>query len=253
VIADPTAVAVALDPVAPARWAAPAPIPGAPTTGSRPATSSRWPPGRVTAWDPPRRFAYGSMEGDPGDLAYEFLVEARTGDTCVVRLIASGFGTGAEYDGQTAGWKLFLSNLRLYLTHFPGQHGGTVIVNGFGKGANAEVWHALASALGLPTSAAKGERVSAFAADAPPLGGVVERVTDGMLTLLLATPAPGASSRLRVTASTCPPASISTCSATGPRRRPPVTSGNGRPGCRPTSPRPRRPPPRKPPASVLSG
>jgi len=151
--------------------------------------------GEVTAWDPPRRFVYGSFADDPGAVAYEFLVEAGSGDTCVVRLIASGFGTGAEfdgeYDGQTAGWKLFLSNLRLYLTHFRGQHGATVSVNGLGSGANAEVWGTLTSALGLPAAAAEGERVAVTADGAPPLAGVVERATGAMLTLLLDTPAPG--------------------------------------------------------------
>lgn len=152
--------------------------------------------GQVTTWDPPRRFVYGSFADDPGAIAYEFGVEAGSGGTCVVRLIASGFGTGAEfdgeYDGQTGGWKLFLSNLRLYLTHFAGQHGASVVVNGSGSGANAEVWRALTSALGLPADAAEGERVQVTAGDAPALAGTVEpTLTGGMLALLLDTPAPG--------------------------------------------------------------
>lgn len=151
--------------------------------------------GQVTVWDPPRRFVYGSFADDPGAIAYEFLVEAGSGDTCVVRMIASGFGTGAEfdgeYDGQTGGWKLFLSNLRLYLTHFPGQQGASVVVNGSGSGTNAEAWAALVAALGLPPGAADGERV-ATAGDAPALAGTVEpAMPAGMLALVLDTPVPG--------------------------------------------------------------
>jgi hypothetical protein len=47
------------------------------------------------------------------------------------------------------------------------------------------------AALGLPAEAREGERVAATVADAPPLAGVVERVTPNMLTLLLERPAEG--------------------------------------------------------------
>ncbi len=150
--------------------------------------------GRVTVWDPPHRFVYEAPESGDRRLAYEFLVEARRGGTCMVRLVNSGFGSGAawdgEYGGMDAGWRLFLDNLRLYRTHFPGQHCSSILVNGSTSGPSAHVWAALTAALGLPASAI-GERVAAAAADVPPLAGVVERVTDGMLTLLLDAPAPG--------------------------------------------------------------
>jgi uncharacterized protein YndB with AHSA1/START domain len=78
---------------------------------------------RVTAWEPPHRVVFSS-EGDRA-LAYEWLVEARDGGTCLVRLVNSGFGPGADwdadYDGLSSGWRIFLQNLRLHLTHFPGQ------------------------------------------------------------------------------------------------------------------------------------
>jgi uncharacterized protein YndB with AHSA1/START domain len=150
---------------------------------------------RITAWDPPRRFvAEVTHEGRP-TFAAEWLVEARDGGTCVVRLINSGFGSGAdwdaEYDATQAGWRLFLYNLRLYLTHFPGQPCASVLVNGTAAGPATRAFGDLAAALGLPTGAGKGDRVAATAADAPPLAGVVERATGNMLTLLLEKPAPG--------------------------------------------------------------
>ena len=53
--------------------------------------------GRVTAWEPGRRFAYGAFEqpddGRP-DYAYEFLVEGRAGGGTVVRFVQSGFLDG---------------------------------------------------------------------------------------------------------------------------------------------------------------
>ena len=81
-------------------------------------------PGRVAAWEPPHRVVFDGGEADTG-LAFEWLVEARDGGSCVVRLVNSGFGSGdewdAQYDGMTEGWQLFLLNLKLHLTHFAGQ------------------------------------------------------------------------------------------------------------------------------------
>jgi uncharacterized protein YndB with AHSA1/START domain len=150
---------------------------------------------RITAWEPPRRFvAESAGEGRPS-FATEWLVEARDGGTCVVRLIHHGFGSGAEwdaeYDATTEGWRLFLVNLRLYLTHFPGQRCASVLVNGHAAGPADRAFGELAGALGLPAGAREGERVAATAADAPPLAGVIERAEPNMLTLLLEKPAPG--------------------------------------------------------------
>jgi uncharacterized protein YndB with AHSA1/START domain len=150
---------------------------------------------RITTWDPPRRFvAEVAGEGRP-TFATEWLVEARDGGTCVVRLIQSGFGSGAdwdaEYEATEAGWRLFLYNLRLYLTHFPGQPCSSVLVNGKAAGPEDRAFGELAAALGLPAGARVGERVAATAPGAPSLAGVVERAEPNMLTLLLEKPAPG--------------------------------------------------------------
>ena len=151
--------------------------------------------GRITAWDPPHRFVgVVENEGRPA-FACEWLVEARDGATCVVRLVNSGFGGGSEWDAELdateAGWRLFLYNLRLYLTHFPGQRCSSILVNGMSTGPVATAFDAMEAALGLESGAREGERVTATADDAPPLAGVVERATDGMLTLLVDQPAPG--------------------------------------------------------------
>jgi uncharacterized protein YndB with AHSA1/START domain len=150
---------------------------------------------RITAWEPPRRLvAEVAAEGRPA-FAMEWLVEARDGGTCVVRLINSGFGSGAdwdaEYDATEAGWRLFLYNLRLYLTHFPGRRCSSVLANGHADGPVDRAFGELAAALGLPAGARAGEPVAATAPGAPPLAGVVERAAPNMLTLLLERPAAG--------------------------------------------------------------
>jgi hypothetical protein len=105
----------------------------------------------------------------------------------VVRLINSGFGSGTDWDGQydgmTEGWKLFLFNLRLHLTHFAGRVCTNVVVNGSGT------WSAYCEALGLPEAPTVGSVVAATGER--PLAGTVERVAPGMVTLLTDTPAPG--------------------------------------------------------------
>jgi uncharacterized protein YndB with AHSA1/START domain len=134
---------------------------------------------RVAAWEPPARVVFESLEGrDDGRLAYEWLVEAREGGTCVVRLVNSGFGTGQDwdndYDGMSVGWRLFLENLRLYLTHFPGQHGRAVTPVAMVPGPNPTAWEALCSALGVSPDLRAGDRFETAGAGVPPLAGVID-------------------------------------------------------------------------------
>ena len=87
--------------------------------------------GTVTAWEPPHRFATGGVRwevpgsGKPTELATEWTVEARDGGTCVVRMVMSGFGAGAEWDdevdGTTAGMRAALESLRAHLAARAGQ------------------------------------------------------------------------------------------------------------------------------------
>jgi uncharacterized protein YndB with AHSA1/START domain len=157
--------------------------------------------GRVTAWEPPRRFA-GEEEWAGGDeparLATEFLVEARSGGTCIVRLVSSLFARGGDWDDELEsmreGWAIFLHNLRLYLTHFAGERCSRIIVGRKAAGSLDQAWAELAGGLGL-TDAAAGARV-ATPGDAPPLAGEVERGMEGAahhrgLTLRTEEPAPG--------------------------------------------------------------
>jgi uncharacterized protein YndB with AHSA1/START domain len=93
-------------------------------------------PAEITAWERPTRVAYiepewAALMGQDKDaavtpLASEFLVEATSGGTCIVRVVTSAFGTGADweqefFDEMGKGWTPFFQHLRLYLTHFPGQ------------------------------------------------------------------------------------------------------------------------------------
>ncbi len=118
--------------------------------------------GHVTAWDPPRRIVYEEdwaalMGMDPDSLSpltSEFLVEAQSGGTCVVRVTSSGFGTGADWesefwDDMGTSWLPFFDNLRLYLAHFPGQEATPLEANVSHPGDADALWSTLLDALGL--------------------------------------------------------------------------------------------------------
>jgi uncharacterized protein YndB with AHSA1/START domain len=153
----------------------------------------------VSAWDRPRRFAYEedwrpTEESGAQRIATEFLVEARAGGTCVVRVVMSGFGSDDDWDRAIesfrSGWRAALQNLRLYLTHFPGQRAAPIAAMGITSGTPDRIRPAFMGALGL-RDAAEGERVATSGAGVPPLAGTVARADEGMLTLVLDEPAPG--------------------------------------------------------------
>ena len=150
--------------------------------------------GRVAAWDPPNRVLFDGGEGVEG-LAFEWLIEAGDGGTCVVRLVNSGFGSGddwdAQYDGMAEGWPLFLFNLELHLEHFRGQTATTMLPMATWAGPRDEAWITLTAALGLPAAPAVGQRVEVDAPDAPALAGTVADAAPGRLALLLDQPSPG--------------------------------------------------------------
>jgi uncharacterized protein YndB with AHSA1/START domain len=134
----------------------------------------------VKVWEPPHRFVTEKDTGPGGaPLAYEWLVEAQSGGTCIVRLVNSGFGAGddwdAEYDNMTAGWAMFFQNLRLQLTHFRGQRAALLEAVAMVQAPMDAAWKALGDGI---------------AGDAP-FTGTVEWADDYSEVLLLEKPMPG--------------------------------------------------------------
>jgi hypothetical protein len=86
---------------------------------------------------------------------------------------------------------LFLANLRLHLTHFPGQHATAALPMATWPGPREQTWNALTNALGISESPAVGERLDVTADEAPALGGTIIEVGVAQVTLLLDKPAPG--------------------------------------------------------------
>ncbi|MFN8023261.1 MAG: SRPBCC domain-containing protein [Acidimicrobiales bacterium] len=151
-------------------------------------------PGIVAAYEPPNRIVFTGEERDTS-LAFEWLVEARDGGSCVVRLVNTGFGEGddwdAQYDGMADGWHLFLYNLQLHLRHFRGRHGRPMLPMAVLPDPQDVSWAKLVRALGFGSSPAVGDRVSTAGTGAPPMAGTVIHASSWRLAILLDDPAPG--------------------------------------------------------------
>lgn len=154
-------------------------------------------PGTITGWDPPHRFAYeepdwASVMGHEGapvtPLATEFLVEATSGGTCVVRVVSSAFGVGAEWEREAfesmeKGWTPFFQLLRLYLAHFAGQRATRLSVYADLPGGPETVVSAMRQSLAVEEA---GRPVKAR-----DLVGNVDHIGEEYLVLLLTDPVPG--------------------------------------------------------------
>ena len=137
----------------------------------------------ISQWDPPQSFiAEGSaISPEAPPMATEWIVEARAGGKCVVRVVHSWFASSDEWDGQfeavEQGWSGFFKILRLKLEHFRGKAGAAFAIAGMASGSEAEAWTALTAPLGL-TQAAVGQEASSQA-DVPALSGSVAVVPEG--------------------------------------------------------------------------
>jgi len=152
--------------------------------------------GHVTAWEPPRRIVYEEdwaalMGKDPDELSpltSEFVVEARSGGTCVVHVTSSGFGTGADWeaefwDGMGANWMPYFDNLRLYLAHFPGQEATPMEVMASHPIDEDALWSRVSEALGVGES---GDPIEVRG-----VTGTIERLGRRQVLIRLTAPVPG--------------------------------------------------------------
>ncbi|MET0726959.1 MAG: SRPBCC domain-containing protein [Acidimicrobiales bacterium] len=150
----------------------------------------------VVVWEPPHRVVFRGR-GEQA-LAYEWLVEAKDAGSCIVRLVNSGFGDGDDWDeqlhGMSEGWRIFMENLRLQRTSFPGREARAVIATVTVAGPGDRAWGELCAALGIPADASKGDVVSTRH-PAPSMSGRIETVMASPAAraylLLLDEPHPG--------------------------------------------------------------
>ncbi len=153
-----------------------------------------WSTGTITAFDSPHRFAYEEPDWpllagqDPAGvtpMATEFLIEAVSGGSTILRVVTSAFGTGADWENEfftdmTGSWLALFDNLRLYVTHFNGQ---PVTI------AKITIDSAALDADTLRANIRHGLAISAVGQhiDVPSGTAIVERVDNGPLLLRLDT------------------------------------------------------------------
>ncbi|HEU0101036.1 MAG TPA: SRPBCC domain-containing protein [Mycobacteriales bacterium] len=156
-------------------------------------------PATITAWEPPYRLVYEEpewatlvgREGAPvTPLASEFVVEAKSGGTCVVRVVTSAFGTGADWENEfmtemLSGWMPFFENLRLYLAHFPGQNATSMELSTTVSASSDDAWARVRSAVGdVPVGGTISVRGLSGPVHQAQQGGLLARV-DGAASGLL--------------------------------------------------------------------
>lgn len=154
---------------------------------------------KITAFDAPRRFAAeapGWAEGMP-PFATEWTVEAKSGDTCIVRVVHSMFASTDDWDGQLEGtengWPGYFEVLRRYLARFAGQRSAQVQTISMVSLAGPDAWSKLAAAMHI-----EGDRGHEVAIDIAPgvtLAGTLGRVASAgnqhTMVLELSSPCPG--------------------------------------------------------------
>jgi uncharacterized protein YndB with AHSA1/START domain len=136
--------------------------------------------GVVTAWEPPRRFAYRGESPDGSQwMAFEWLIEGRDDGTCMLRLVQSGVlgdDWDTEYDALSKGWDMYLHQLAQYLAHFRGRPATPVMAMRPGAAAEDHAWSRLWAGLGLDGPPAEGDPVRLTADGLEPVAGVVDYV-----------------------------------------------------------------------------
>jgi len=133
---------------------------------------------KITTWNPPKSYTAEADEGGeegPGKVATEWIVEARGGGKCVVRVVHRWFASTDDWDGQfeghAYGWaSTFFRMLRIYLANFAGQKCSAFDLAAFANAPPAETWRAVQSAMKVDANAG---RITS-SPEAPELSGTVE-------------------------------------------------------------------------------
>ncbi|MEO0324976.1 MAG: SRPBCC domain-containing protein [Myxococcota bacterium] len=142
----------------------------------------------ILEWSPPQSFCAEAPWG-PGvpPVATEWHVEAKSGGTCVVRVVHSMFASTDDWDDQLEGtehgWATFFAVLALRQEHFRGLAGGVVQASLQVGGGLDHVWARAEAQLGLRS---EGEVHTPWGAS-----GRVLRHGESEAFALLRAPAPG--------------------------------------------------------------
>jgi uncharacterized protein YndB with AHSA1/START domain len=112
-------------------------------------------PATITKWEALKRFVAEATMGPPGSptVATEWIVEARAGGKCLVRVVHSLFASTDDWDNQLdgleKGWPAIFRILRRYLETFKGMECSARQFISFSSDSEAKAWEKLGGELGL--------------------------------------------------------------------------------------------------------
>lgn len=133
----------------------------------------------VTGWEPGTRLAYrGEPEPDGSFMAFEYLIEGRSGGSTVVRIVHSGMiGDGdweAEYDAVSKGDAMYFGKLVQYVEHFKGRTARrSRLLFGPQVADTGRSWDEFLAALGVESPAEVGTPARLAIDGLPPVDGVI--------------------------------------------------------------------------------
>lgn len=120
----------------------------------------------ILAWEPGRHlrigWAYTAQKGSVhGPMVVDFFIEGRGGQT-MLRVVHSGFGSGAvwdaEFDGTYGGWHFELRGLRHYLRYHAGKARRAVFLQKRAAvKSKLQVWKELLGSAGIDAAARRSE------------------------------------------------------------------------------------------------
>jgi uncharacterized protein YndB with AHSA1/START domain len=135
----------------------------------------------IGAYEPGHHFSFKGAESSDGRFfAMEFLIEARSSGSTVLRIVSSGFlpddDWEAEFEAMLAGGRMYRHTLVEYLAHFAGRPGIAVTASApFGDLDRR--WDAMKADLGVSGSESPGDNVTLTPTGLPAIEGVVDSAT----------------------------------------------------------------------------
>lgn len=135
---------------------------------------------KITEWEPPIRLVAEDswIPGGP-PIATQWTVEAKSGGTCIVRVVHSLFASTDDWDGQLEstenGWPSYFRVLRHYLQHHAGQPAASFTLMAPSSQGKSETWKTLALALGAAEPRV-GQRLRTTSGKGAAFAGIVQAV-----------------------------------------------------------------------------
>jgi uncharacterized protein YndB with AHSA1/START domain len=139
----------------------------------------------VSVWDPPNRLRTETEHDEDGRfMAFEYLIEGRSGGSTVLRFVHSGFlpdeDWETEYEALKTGDPMYIQKLAEYLKYFRGRTATPISAIG-PQVDRDDAWRVFKRELGLNEGVAEGDAAHFTVEGLAPIDGVVDFVSPDAL------------------------------------------------------------------------